>query len=503
MKVVRSIRFRLALWFVLILALVLAIFSAFVYTRQAQEIRTAALARLELKERRLGGFDRYSERGFFDRAPSQLPSDPNSGSAFLQEEDVLVIVNSSGQVIQSWGPGDIESTSQALPAAIEKQNSDKRQTNRYLFADLPGLEPSTKYVFTASEINYAGRIGGYYLLGTPVDPDHQLSRLLLSLLIGSAITLAVALFGGFWLADRALRPVKQITRTAQAIGETDLSLRLNMKQEDEIGELANTFDAMLARLQAAFERQRQFTADASHELRTPLTIVDLEAAHALAAPRSAKEYSRALAVIQSENQFMIRLVNNLLTLARMDAGQVVLQKERIDLSDVVLEVVERLAPVAQQAGVRLGTSDLPELPVLGDRQFLIQMLSNLVDNAIKFSSRLASDSTSMLRVELSSGSCSLARGEFAWVRVVDHGPGIPDEHLSHLFDRFYQVDPARTQGNQPNGDKGDQALAGAGLGLSIVQWIVQAHAGEIRVESESGQGTTVEVLLPLLIPVGG
>ena len=170
-------------------------------------------------------------------------------------------------------------------------------------------------------------MGGYILLADPIDPDNQLPRLFVSLTLGIG-TLAIAMIGGVWLADRVMRPVKTITHTAQTIGETDLSMRLHLEQKDELGELADTFDAMLDRLQAAFERQRQFTADASHELRTPLTIVELEASRAPAAQHSPADYERALSIIYSENQFaMIRLVNNLLTLARMDAGQVVLHKE--------------------------------------------------------------------------------------------------------------------------------------------------------------------------------
>jgi signal transduction histidine kinase len=497
-KIVRSIRFRLALWFVLILAIILMIFSIFIYTRQAQELRASAILRLEMKERRLGGFDRYSEHGFFDQAPAQLPSDPASGAAFLQESDVLAILSSSGTVIQSWGPVKTNEFGQILNRAIGQSNLDPRSPNHYFYADLPGTATRVDYAFSAGAIAFEGRVGGFYLLGSAVDPDNQLQRLFLTLLLGSLFTLAIALVGGFWLADRAIRPVKQITRAARTIGETDLSLRLNMHQEDEIGELADTFDAMLARLEAAFERQRQFTADASHELRTPLTIVDLEATRALSAPRSNQEYGRALRVIQSENQFMIRLVNNLLTLARMDSGQVILQKQPLDLSDVVLEVVERLAPVAQKDGIRLSTGDLPELPVLGDRQFLIQMLSNLVDNAIKYSVNGSEGGHDGQRVDLGCGMRQSPSGALGWVKVIDKGPGIPPEHLERLFDRFYQVDPARTQGNQDANEKAEQASAGAGLGLSIARWVAQAHDGEIRVESVLGEGTTFEVSLPLI-----
>ena len=140
---------------------------------------------------------------------------------------------------------------------------------------------------------------------------------------------------------------------------------------------------MLNRLESAFDRQRQFTADASHELRTPLTIVDLETARALDHRRTVDEYERALHVIRSENDFMTHLVNNLLTLARMDSGRAVIKPEEIDLSDLAVEVMERLEPLAREKGVELQARDLPETIILGDRQYLTQMLSNLVENAIK------------------------------------------------------------------------------------------------------------------------
>ncbi|MEJ2353846.1 MAG: HAMP domain-containing protein, partial [Anaerolineales bacterium] len=143
-----------------------------------------------------------------------------------------------------------------------------------------------------------------------MDPTGQLHRLFLTLLVGGLGMLVIALAGGYWLADRAMRPVKTITLAAQQISETDLSRRLNLGRQDELGKLADTFDQMLARLQAAFDRQRQFTADASHELRTPLTIVNLEASRALDGKRSRQEYQQALSLIQSENEFMSRLVSN-------------------------------------------------------------------------------------------------------------------------------------------------------------------------------------------------
>jgi len=252
---------------------------------------------------------------------------------------------------------------------------------------------------------------------------------------------------------------------------------LNLKGRDELGQLANTFDNMLARLQAAFERQRQFVADASHELRTPLTIVNLETSRALKSKRSAAEYQRVLNVVYSENEFMTHLVNDLLTLARMDSGKLEFISESLDLSDIALEAAERLETLAKTNKVKIEVGELPETSMQGDRRLLLQMVSNLIENGIKYT--VGDDR----RVEVETGSTK----DKVWVRVSDNGSGIPPEYVEHLFDRFYQVDKARTR----NSD--DETPSGSGLGLSIVQSIVKAHNGEVRVDSKVGRGTTFEV----------
>ena len=483
---VHSIRFRLALWFVLILGVVVTAFSGFIYIRQVRDLRATAIARLELKARRLGGFLRFANREYFQQTPLLLPNDPSSGISILQEGDILAYIDPDGQVIKNWGPVDASNVHQL--AGVLLKDEDASNPSPVMDYARPSVDDSrTQYVVLLAPIFINDTQVGFFVMGNPVDPSNQLPRLLISLILGVFLTMGVALFGGVWLADRAMRPVKTITHAAQTIGETDLSMRLNLDRKDELGELAYTFDAMIARLEVAFERQRQFTADASHELRTPLTIIDLETSRALASHRNQGEYERVLKVIQSENQFMIQMVTNLLTLARMDAGQVVLQKQEVDLSDVTLEVVERLAPLAVNEEVRLSVGDLPELPIQGDRQYLAQMLSNLVENAIKYSKGEAA------RVQVEAGSRETGKGGQAWVRVVDNGPGIPVEDLPHLFDRFFQVDKTRTRNH------GDEAgsLTGVGLGLSIAQWIAQAHGGEINVQSEPGKGSTFEVNLPL------
>jgi signal transduction histidine kinase len=304
---------------------------------------------------------------------------------------------------------------------------------------------------------------------------------------GLATLLAVAA-GGYWLAGRAMRPVQAITRAARDIGETDLSRRLNLPNRDELGELAATFDTMLGRLDEAFRRQRQFTNDASHELRTPLTVVELELDRAMGRPGLPPEHLEALAAIRAEGAYMTRLVNDLLTLARAEAGQAPLNPQPLDLSDLVLEVVERLLPLARRQGIEIVVGDLPPLPVSGDALYLTQMLSNLIENAVKYSAGHAHSIT------IDGGQSDVRQQRRVWVRVADSGPGIPAEHLPNLFDRFYRVDQMRAEQD----DAADGVLRGSGLGLSIVRWAARAHGGDVRVESVVGRGSVFEVWLPAL-----
>ncbi len=183
---------------------------------------------------------------------------------------------------------------------------------------------------------------------------------------------------------------------------------------------------------------------------------------------------------------MMRMVNDLMTLARMDAGQAIMRFEDLDLSDVVVEAVERMSALAELRNVSLEMCDLPELHVRGDRQYLIQMVSNLIENAIKYGG-----SGQTVQIE----TCLHQNGkrDEASLCVSDNGPGIPPDHLPHLFDRFYRVDQARSR----DADEDSNSPTGSGLGLSIVAWIVKAHGGEIKVDSKVNEGTTFEVSLPL------
>jgi heavy metal sensor kinase len=409
-----------------------------------------------------------------------FPVFPNDDEASFQKEDVLILYTANGEPQNIWGPAAREPGLDLSPLHVGEGRGPVIESISIANTDDP-----VQYVFKIVPL-YSGEIfTGYLALGSPLDPAGRLGRLFATLITLICLTLLVSFAGGFWLADRAMRPVKTIASKARSISETDLSQRFNLPKKDEIGQLAETFDSMLGRLEAAFARQRQFTADASHELRTPLTIVNLETTRALSAPRSAKEYQRVLEIVQSENELMRQLVNDLLTLARMDAGREPLIRESLDLSDLALDVVERLAPLAARQAVKLETGGLPEVSIRGDRQSLTQMLTNLVENAIKYT---AQNEPGKIRSVLIETGTHPAR-TVGWVRVTDTGPGIPGEHLDHLFDRFYRVDESRTQNEETT-------PAGSGLGLAIVQGIAQLHGGRVEVKSEPGKGSTFEITFP-------
>ncbi len=478
-----SIRFRLTLWFVFILAIILIGFSGLLFYMQIQELQTETLIRLESKLENIEknfGVDTANpqEQGF------SINANDGDDTSF-QKNDVLALYDPDGLPQKMWGP-----FTEAISLNFSRVHNEKNQEPRIEVVTLSNGNEETQYVFKIVPLYSKSVFTGYLAVGTPLDPRGQLRRLFLTLVVLIGLTLLVSFAGGFWLADRAMRPVKTIAAKARSIGETDLSQRFNLPQKDEIGQLAATFDSMLARLESAFARQRQFTADASHELRTPLTIVNLETAHALSAPRPAKEYQRALQVIQSENELMSHLVNDMLTLARMDAHLESLCQEPLDLSDLALDVVERLVPLAARQEIKLETGELPEVLILGDRQSLTQMLTNLVENAIKYTAKNGTDQMRNVLIETGSHPSRT----LGWVRVSDTGPGIPGEHLAHLFDRFYRVDESRTQS-----DDQSASPAGSGLGLAIVEGIAKLHGGTIEVQSELGKGSKFEIVFPLYI----
>jgi len=266
--------------------------------------------------------------------------------------------------------------------------------------------------------------------------------------------------------------------TTRGIEESDLEGRVIVESDDELGRLARTLNAMLGRLERAFHRQRQFTDDASHELRSPLAVIEAEATLALRRDRGAADYRESLSVIAEESASMNRLIDQLLTLARGDAGEEAINCQQIDLANLITETVNVMHPLAEEKGLKLAAipsiREGPGIRVPGDETQLRRVLTNLVENAIRHTGIGGAITVSAERTE-----------SMIELRVRDTGCGISEDHLPHIFERFYRADTTRSRHS-----------GGSGLGLAICMQIVQAHGGRITVESELGVGSSFVVLLP-------
>jgi signal transduction histidine kinase len=305
-----------------------------------------------------------------------------------------------------------------------------------------------------------------------------------TLLLVLPAALLIAGVSAFFLAERALRPIGALTRTAKAITASDLSERLEVKGDDEFADLGRTFNEMIARLdtsfselkktyadlEEAYDRQRQFTADASHELRTPLTRLKLATSSALSSDGSPDAYKKAVEVADKAAASMARLIEQLLMLAKADAGSLSVRSSPLDLRVVASEAVSNY-PTDREIQVSFAKEPVD---VLGDEELLGRVVTNLLENALRHS-------------EYPVVVAVYPEGEEARMVVEDRGEGIPRQHMAHLFDRFYRADASRTR-----------SAGGTGLGLSICKSIVEAHKGRIEVSSDPGMGTIFTIFLPIL-----
>jgi heavy metal sensor kinase len=316
------------------------------------------------------------------------------------------------------------------------------------------------------------------LVAAPMDAtEATLRRVRLLLLWSAPLVLLLASLGGYWISRRALAPVDEITREAQVIGIQNLSQRLAVPASgDEIQRLSETWNGMLARLEGAVKRLSQFTADASHELRTPIALIRTTAELTLRRERSAETYREALRQVVVESERTTRLVEDLLLLARSDAGLPSLPLERMELTPLVQDVCQQGRVLAEARQLQI-SAEIPDEPVYVEANdpALRRMLLLLLDNAVKYT-----PSGGRITLSVDCGSAG------ATVAVRDTGIGIPETALPHVFERFYRVDESR------NRDAG-----GTGLGLSIAKWIAERHHASLEAESVLGEGSVFRIRFPL------
>jgi heavy metal sensor kinase len=306
-----------------------------------------------------------------------------------------------------------------------------------------------------------------------------LHGLLLTLAIYTPFVVFLAIGGGYWLMRRSLRPVDEITERAEGITSSNLSERLPViRTGDELERLSIALNRMIGRLEDAFQHINRFSADASHELRTPLTILQLELEGIVNnLPLSGSLEEQIVSALE-ETHRMSRIVESLLTISRLDAGEAKLDRSCLDLSDLATSTADEMRVLAQDKSISLRMSTQENVCVEGDRSRLQQVVANLIDNAIKYTPAGGS-----VEVKVQN------QGAKAVLEVTDNGVGIPTTAITHVFERFYRVDKARSR-----------ASGGAGLGLSIVKAICTAHGGEIALFSEEGRGSSFRVELPLSAP---
>ena len=454
----RSIKFRLTLWYILVLALLLAFFGFISYY--------------------LVSYNLY--RNLDNAIISRATEFSLAGGAItdLQSEvgEIMQAYNLEGKRLDASSAVQLDTST--ITALINSVNSDSNSVMSAFTVDgQPVHLYATNAVFTIPSAfpGLPQRVNGFLVVGRPLNDTIQTIESFRSVVIlGGLVTILLAAAGGFFLASRALKPVDDITRSAREIEESDLNRRIQVKSKDELGRLASTLNDMIARLEKAFERQRQFPADASHELRTPLAVIEAEATLALGKPRSPEIYQQSLDSITQEVSYMSSILEKLLMLARADAGREQLVFSTVNLKQLISGIIPDIDLLARDKGIRLEAGTLADLSVKGDETKLKQLLLNLLDNAIKYTP---------------DGSISLSLTEeenHAVTTVADTGIGIPAEHISRIFERFYRVDKARSRSEH-----------GTGLGLSIVKFIVEAHGGKIVIASEPGKGSTFRVFLPL------
>ena len=458
-----SIRAKLTLWYLGIAALVLGAFAVAIYFYLSQGLLAAIDTSLWNQAERIALATGHPSSNEEPSQPGVLMLAPQFVSIVDREGEVTdAILDAEGHQVP------------LIPASLERAASTSHP--QFDEVSLSPTEHARIITWPASDEDGEPF---FVVIGQSLkDLERAQKQLLVLLAVSNPIALLLASLGGLWIANKALRPVDRLTRAAERIGRGNLSERVEeLRSRDELGRLAATFNEMISKLEQAFERERRFTADASHELKTPLAVLRGDIEVALRRDRPAEEYKRVLASSLEEIARLTKLADDLLTLARSDAGERVLELEPVRLDSLATEAHAFIQPLAAASGIAL-KHEAPSSPVVieGDAKRLKQLLVNLLDNAIKYT---PPGGSARLRLSVEDSS--------ALIEVSDTGRGIPEDALPRIFERFYrQSDPK------------DSRVTGFGLGLAISKWIVDAHNGSIEVESESGRGSRFTVRLPMV-----
>ena len=475
----RSIRFHLSLWYALTLAAVLAASGFFWHYYLAKEMRSRIDDKLRIVAVDVTSFHLTTH------VEHLFPHETHLGDDHCQGLENFVRRHNWGEYIQMLNAqGAIScatSNMKGFHLPLTKLALQSASRGKPHFETIRTLGPAPIRLLTYPII-VDGKITDLVQVGQDLSAmENALERLRLMLLIFSPLALAFLTFGGWFLAGRLLEPVVQITRTARRINAESLGKRIPVEDtQDELGQLAETFNSMLARLEDSFNRTKQFTADASHELRTPLAILKGETEVALRWGKDPEELRQTLVSNLEEIDRMGHIIEDLLLLAKSEAGELRLDIREFSLGDLLQDLYLQGKTLGEPKNIdislRLQVTE--DIRLKGDQFQLHRLMLNLVNNAIKYTPENG-------RVEIRLA----VEGSEAVLAVADSGIGIAAEHLPHLFERFYRVDEAR-----------NRAVGGTGLGLAIVKSIAEAHEGRVEIESTPGKGSVFTVRLPLAGP---
>lgn len=459
-----SLRTRLTLYYSFVLAVLLAGFGALAYQSQATLLNTSLNQELEDHATGVRGYLRYREGHLVLAFDANDPGEAyfvHNATRYYQAFDLA-----TGAIV-------VQSRDLELLGVIPPPQEVQTLAARTQITDVPTSQGQIRFhnsVFHTHNHRFLIRVGAS--LRPLTSALNQLARSL-SLLIPAGIFLAGV--GGWQMARWALRPTRELAAAARRIDVDKLSDRLPLRgTQDELDLLATAFNHTLARLDDSVGQMRQFTASVSHELRTPLTAMRGEAEVALSRAQSQEEYRRVLASQLEELDRLTRMVNQLLVLARAEAGEIAMRRQPVDLAALAASLVEQMEAVAAPQGVTLIAHTSQAAMVVGDPDWLERVILNLLDNAIKYSPQ---NGQVTLTVEPAPGAVRLI--------VRDTGSGIPPQALPHVFERFYRAEPSRSRD-----------VEGIGLGLALVKWIVDHHDGRITVASQPGRGSCFTIDLP-------
>ena len=452
-----SIRLRLIFWYSSVFAVGFTAFAVIVWIGTREVLRNDLDVWLT---RQANGLDHFLQMETHGKGEAAVVEETREFSSGLPEGSGVQLFSHDGKLLFSKPEATLSGFPEQPITVIDDQARLRALTRR---------------------ITLEGEDFRFAMWRSIVESERALSDLRAVLMAMTPVFFLLSVAGGWFLSRRALRPVDDITAAARNISLQNLSASLPVPpHRDELQRLCEAWNEMLRRLESSTTQLRQFTADASHELRTPVALIRATAELTLRHDRSSEEYRAALQSIRQGTQELTRIIEDLMELARADAGWSRLTLAPLDIGEIVREVCPQIEPMTAQSHLDLAIQLPPEqLTVVGDRGALRRLLLALLDNAVKFTCAPG-------RIELRARKAE----NLVVLEVEDTGIGISNKDLPRVFDRFYQADPSRS-GN------------GVGLGLSIAQWIVECHSGRIEVHSAQGKGSIFRVSFPSATePVG-